>query len=506
MTYCRLNNQRRFLVALLAAPLLLPLAATAHRAEARTSGEPAAETKKKPTPSGPIFAIVSLAKQRMSVYGRAGLVAQSPVSTGMPGHRTPTGVFSVLQKSRFHRSNIYWNAPMPYMQRITWSGVTLHAGDVPGYPASHGCIRLPHRFAVDFWGMTKVGARVIIAADDASVLSVEPSRLPAPKLTPAPPEESGHNQAASSEVNALESKAATTVKVAASSANAASPPPRLLDPMERARLIKVNAVADAAAKTKAAKAAVEASALKAAAAKAAATALRASETALTSAQARRDAAAKAMDRAATAEMATRAKLALANAEMKLAEAEKATADARALETAAAAAAMAAAAMASDTEHASREAAAALRAAERGTEPISIFVSKKAGRVYIRQSWAPIYEAPVAIRNVDQPIGTHVYLAVAPEANGQALNWLSVSLRASAAPTKKRGQELAPPIRAPRSEQAPETAASALARFELPDEAKRFIEERLWTGASLIISDEGLSNETGTYTDFIVLTR
>src|SRR5262249_39837288 len=132
--------------------------------------------------------------------------------------------------------------------------------------------------------------------------------------------------------------------------------------------------------------------------------------------------------------------------------------------------------------------------------------KKAGRVYIRQAWAPIYEAPVAIKDLDQPIGTHVYLAVAPETNGQALSWLSVSLRASAAAAKKRGQELAPPIRAPRSEHAPETAASALARFELPEEAKRFIEERLWTGASLIISDEGVSNETGTYTDFIVLTR
>jgi len=276
--------------------------------------------------------------------------------------------------------------------------------------------------------------------------------------------------------------------------------------MERARLIKLNAVADAAAKAKAAKAAVEASALKAAAARTGAATLRASETALASVQARREAAAKALDRTSTAEMATRAKLALANAETKLAGAEQANADARALETAEAAAAMAAARLASDAEQASRAAATALKAAERGTEPISIFISKKTGRVYIRQSWAPIYEAPVTIRDSEQPIGTHVYLAVAPEANGQALSWLSVSLRPSAAPTKKRGQEPAGPIRAPRSEHAPETAAGALARFELPEEAKRFIEERLWTGASLIISDEGVSNETGTYTDFIVLTR
>src|SRR5262245_25231701 len=506
MTSCRLENQRCLLVALIAAALLLPLAATTQRAEARASSEAAAETKKKPTPAGPILAIVSLAKQRISVYGHAGLLAQSPVSTGMPGYRTPAGVFSVLQKSKFHRSNIYWNAPMPYMQRITWSGVTLHAGVVPGYPASHGCIRLPHRFAVDLYGMTKVGARIIIAPDDASVLSVEASRLPAPKLTPAPAEESGHSQAASTEVKTPGAPAASTVKVAASSANAASPPPRLLDPMERARLIKLNAVADAAAKVKAAKAAVEASALKAAAARTGAATLRASETALASVQARREAAAKALDRTSTAEMATRAKLALANAETKHAEAEQANADARALETAAAAAAMAAARLASDAEQASREAATALKAAERGTEPISIFISKKTGRVYIRQSWAPIYEAPVTIRDSEQPIGTHLYLAVAPDANRQALSWLSVSLRACAAPRNKLGQERAGRTRTARHEHAPETAAGALARFELPEEAKRFIEERLWTGASLIISDEGVSNETGTYTDFIVLTR
>ena len=88
--------------------------------------------------------VVSIPKQRISVYGAGGFTAQSAVSTGTAGFPTPTGVFSVIQKNRYHRSNIYSGAPMPFMQRITWSGVAMHAGVLPGYPASHGCIRLTH--------------------------------------------------------------------------------------------------------------------------------------------------------------------------------------------------------------------------------------------------------------------------------------------------------------------------------------------------------------------------
>src|SRR5262249_57571081 len=90
----------------------------------------------------------SVSGQGNGAEGKARLIAQSAVSTGMPGYRTPTGVFSVLQKRRYHESNIYSGAPMPFMQRLTWSGIALHAGVLPGFPASHGCIRLPHHFAV----------------------------------------------------------------------------------------------------------------------------------------------------------------------------------------------------------------------------------------------------------------------------------------------------------------------------------------------------------------------
>jgi lipoprotein-anchoring transpeptidase ErfK/SrfK len=141
--------------------------ARSHRAAKRVvhKAQPAPQKQAKRS-YGPLLAVISLRKQRISVYGREGLITQSVVSTGQPGHPTPAGVFSVIQKQRFHRSNIYSAAPMPFMQRITWSGVALHAGVVPGYPASHGCIRLTPGFATELWGMTKVGARVVIAPDD----------------------------------------------------------------------------------------------------------------------------------------------------------------------------------------------------------------------------------------------------------------------------------------------------------------------------------------------------
>jgi L,D-transpeptidase catalytic domain len=464
----------------------------------------AAEAKKKTLSSGPVLAIVSLAKQRISVYGPAGLIGQSPVSTGMAGHRTPAGVFSVIQKHKFHRSNIYWNAPMPYMQRITWSGVTLHAGPVPGYAASHGCIRLPHQFAVTLWGLTKIGARVVVAPDEASVLSIEPAQLPVPKLMPVPEGATAVGETAKSEAMRQGNLSAQPIKVAEVSANATSARARLLNPMERAKLIRELAVADAAAKAKAAKQAAEISTLKAAAANAATAAWRAAETALATSRTRRNAAAKALEQSASAEPA------LAAADLKVAEAEKASQDAVTLEAAQSAAAIAAAKSASEAEQASREAALTVKTAERGLEPISILISKKSGRLYIRQAWTPIYEAPVAFKDPSQALGTHVYLAVAAQGSGDNLRWLSVSLAASgqARPrigAKPRAQEpssAAPPTAAPVSA----TAMSALDRFELPDEAKRFIEERLWIGASLIVSDEGMSNETGPYTDFIVLTR
>ncbi len=115
------------------------------------------------SPEGPVAIIVSLPDQRVNVYRNGIRIGVSTCSTGKPGHRTPTGVFTILQKDKDHRSSTYNNAPMPNMNRLTWSGVALHAGHLPGYPASHGCIRLPKRFSELLFGVTHLGTPVIVA-------------------------------------------------------------------------------------------------------------------------------------------------------------------------------------------------------------------------------------------------------------------------------------------------------------------------------------------------------
>ncbi|WP_233155560.1 L,D-transpeptidase [Sedimentitalea arenosa] len=114
-------------------------------------------------PAGPVAVIVSLTDQRVHVYRNGVRIAVSTCSTGKSGHETPTGVFVVLQKDRNHRSSTYNNAPMPNMNRLTWDGIALHAGNLPGYPASHGCVRLPLKFSALLFEVTHLGTPVIIA-------------------------------------------------------------------------------------------------------------------------------------------------------------------------------------------------------------------------------------------------------------------------------------------------------------------------------------------------------
>ena len=114
-------------------------------------------------PAGHLVIVVSLPDQRLYAYRQGVRIAVSTCSTGKPGHRTPTGVFAILQKDKHHRSSTYNDAPMPNMNRLTWSGVALHAGDLPGYPASHGCVRLPLEFSEKLFGITEIGTPVIIA-------------------------------------------------------------------------------------------------------------------------------------------------------------------------------------------------------------------------------------------------------------------------------------------------------------------------------------------------------
>jgi hypothetical protein len=123
-------------------------------------------------PEGPVIVIVSLRTQRAIVYRNGVPIGVSTISTGKKGHETPTGIFTILQKKVEHVSNLY-DAPMPYMQRLTWGGIALHAGDLPGYPASHGCIRLPTGFAKRLYGVTKLGLTVVVT-DQAALPRVAP--------------------------------------------------------------------------------------------------------------------------------------------------------------------------------------------------------------------------------------------------------------------------------------------------------------------------------------------
>jgi L,D-transpeptidase catalytic domain len=126
-------------------------------------------------PEGPLLIVASIPEQVAYVYRNGICIARSSVSTGRPGHRTPTGVFTILEKEVHHTSSIYKGAEMPYMERVTWGGIALHAGDLPGYPDSHGCVRLPLEFSKLLFGVTMKGATVIIAdAHSAPATTVHP--------------------------------------------------------------------------------------------------------------------------------------------------------------------------------------------------------------------------------------------------------------------------------------------------------------------------------------------
>jgi hypothetical protein len=159
-----------------------PTVGTPARPPGKVAAKPALGTSEQPAkPKGPLSIMISLDRQQLTLYAGGEPIAHSRVSTGQKGHSTPTGVFSIIQKDRWHRSNLYDDAPMYFMQRITWSGVALHQGIVPNYPASHGCIRLPEAFAKQLWGTTQVGVRVIITHGEVAPQEIAHPRLFAPK-------------------------------------------------------------------------------------------------------------------------------------------------------------------------------------------------------------------------------------------------------------------------------------------------------------------------------------
>lgn len=470
----------------------------------RHSGDEGSPKKQQvEVPPGPLFAVVSITRQRVSIYGNTGLVASAPISTGQPGHPTPTGLFSILGKERFHRSNLYSSAPMPWMQRVTWSGIAMHQGVLPGYPASHGCIRMPTEFARRLFSMTKVGQRVVITRQDVDPAEFTSARLPAPKLQPAPVAENQHATATQHDSGAPVAES-LAVQVKAEVAGT-----RMLNPIELASTMRKQIAAKAEAAAKALKAARAAAGDKADDANDAVGLQKRADAAMAKAAVRVAALNRRIERAKSASAKEDAQDDLPDAEKDL--------------TAATGRALAAyekkAALESDefvkalrqAEATSKELTAAVKEWNRRTEPVSIFISRKTGRLYVRQAFNKVFDTPVTIRDAGQPIGTHLYVATSAEADASKMRWQALSIP-DATPDrdthvrrsgirKSREDLLPPPPEVPLP-----TAAEALERIEIPGEASARISEMLWTGATLIVSDHGTSSETGEFTDFIISTR
>ena len=323
-------------------------------AKLAATGEPHAK------PKGPLSITISLDRQQLTLYAGAEPVAHSRVSTGQRGFSTPTGVFSIIQKDRYHRSNIYEDAPMYFMQRITWSGVALHQGVVPNYPASHGCIRLPEAFAKHLWGTTGIGVRVIITHDEVAPREISHAKLFAPKP---------RDEVVASSVSSLEAaqqawkiaQLGGSVPIAGATEEMIAPMPEIV-PQPAPRPLK-------------------------------------------------------------------------------------------------------------------------------SGPISVFISRKEGKLFVRKGFEPLFDTPVEIARADLPLGTHVFTAIGRQDDSASLRWTAVSMASSA-----------------RAAASHPSAAAALDRITIPQEAIDRISALTAPGASLIISDQGLGPETGIGTDFIVLTR
>src|SRR6266702_576421 len=178
------------------------IAAGDHVGATERRSERSVESTESRPASEPIMAIVSLHNQRVTVYDANGWILRAPVSSGQKGRETPAGIFAVIQKQAEHYSNLYDDAYMPHMQRITWSGIALHGGPLPGHPASHGCVRMPYGFAERLFENTWLGIRVIIAPGDAA-----PVEIVHPGLFSPQPDAGAHAAALAAEANEAARKA-----------------------------------------------------------------------------------------------------------------------------------------------------------------------------------------------------------------------------------------------------------------------------------------------------------
>jgi hypothetical protein len=391
----------------------------------------------------PIMAIVSIKSQQITFYDADGWIVRAPVSTGVKGRETPAGVFTVLEKRREHYSSLYDDAAMPHMQRLTWNGIAFHGGPLPGYAASHGCVRMPFGFAGNIFDKTRIGMRVIVSPDDAPPVEVSHPALlePDAALVAAAPEraETLAREAAEAEKAAAETKKAAKLAAREAKSSAAA--------LRKAERRKASADADLAAAEKAiaraksdkAKARAEAWQLKAA--------------------------------TRAAEAATKLEAVKADAAPKIDAAAKA-----------ADAAKAAATRKEDTAKAAGEAKLA-------AEPVSVYISRATQKLYVRRNthkpWPDggvVYdtsiEVPVTIRDPDKPIGTHIFTAMA--SNGAGLRWSGVTIDAG------------------------DDARAALDRVSIPQDVLDRIAPTALPRSSIVVSDEPLSRETNYRTEFVAV--
>jgi hypothetical protein len=442
---------------------------------------------------GPALAVVALDAQRVTIYDSNGRVLQqSPVSTGQTGYETPAGIFSVVQKKADHNSNLYEDGNMPFMQRITWTGIALHAGVLPGRPASHGCIRLPIEFAQRLFDLTDVGMRVVIVRNDIALADIDhPQLFKTTAVRSEPPPRPSNMPSRSAGVGSHDPLQAQR-SIAASKASEAEAAARKAT---EARRVASRKSADAASATKTLQAAEVARARADAQMKDAEKALETINSAATPASP------EAVKRAETAKEKAAARLAEADGQV---QAAKSRAQAKTDE---AAAAESEAKAADDAKDVAQDAASE---AKRKTLPLSVFVSRKTQRFYVRQGYVPVFEGPITIKDPDRPIGSYVFTAFGN--NDGRVRWGVVSLyadedsKAAAEPaavrTPPRKGEPRRSIEATPADIA--GAKAALDRIAIPHEALQRISDVVLPGSSLIVSDEGLSIETGKDTDFVVV--
>jgi lipoprotein-anchoring transpeptidase ErfK/SrfK len=387
----------------------------------------------------PLMAVVSIKSQKVTFYDADGWIFRAPVSTGTTGRETPAGVFSVVQKDKDHHSSLYDDAWMPNMLRITWNGIALHGGPLPGYAASHGCVRMPFDFAEKLFDKVPIGTRVIISPNDA-----EPVEISHPALFGPKPEAVA---AAPARAEALAREADEAAKLAQQSKNAATLAVKEAGPL--------------------------------------AAALRKLELARTRADAALASAEKALAAAKTDQAKARAEAQQQKAAAKVEELQTQLEAAKAKSGLDALAAAQDAAKAAETRRA--DAAKAASDAKLALEPVSVFISRATQKLYVRRNthkripdggefFDATIEVPVTIRDPDKPIGTHVFSAVARSGGG--LRWTAVTIDSG------------------------DDAKDALDRITIPQDVLDRIAPTAVPRSSLIISDEPLHKETNYRTEFI----